>query len=57
MIHIRLASHTSLAARPGGLIESGYPSLSGPYLSDGSYMMEMGSTISSQMLKPRRNLS
>jgi len=36
---------------------SGYPSLSGPYLYDGSYIMEMGSTISLQVLNPRRNLS
>jgi hypothetical protein len=33
----------SLAVRPGGLIELGYPSLSGPHLSDSSYIMEMSS--------------
>jgi hypothetical protein len=40
---IRLASRTSLAVRPGGLIGLGYSSLSSPYLYDGSYIMEMGS--------------
>jgi len=38
----------------GGLLESGYPSLSGPYLSDGSYIMEMGSTILHQPLLQAR---
>jgi len=31
----------------GELIESGYPSLSGPHLSDGSHIMETDSTMGS----------